>query len=154
MAWNLCNIDTSGGGDPIYYSQANASNTFSSSGTGSATATPQVKIQELGKYLIYFCASQSSSNSYIGNSSMSVGNWSIDSGAGNLTQLSSTGTLARSTSTGQTYHGGGLREYSDVTLVEVTELSDGKEEFKLSRSATCGGYGGNVIAAITVIKLS
>ncbi len=116
-------------------------NGFSGAGTGSASASTNVVLPANGIYIVSCIISQTSSNTYGGNSGLGTGAWSFSSTPISQTQLF--------TDSGSRVHAGTLRSYTEQILVEV-----GDSPITVSRNGSCSGYGGNIIVEVASVKIT
>lgn len=112
------------------------------SGYSSSSATPSITLPANGTYIVNFVVCQGSKEGYAVNSSLSVGSFSI---AGNSIVENA---IAAAHDEQDPSQRGTARLYSQSILVKT-----GSSPVTISRTATAGGYGGNVIATIYAIKI-
>lgn len=112
------------------------------SGYSSSSATPSITLPANGTYIVNFVACQGSKEGYASNSSFAVGSFSI---AG--TSIVENAIVATYDTLDPSQRGT-ARLYSQSILVNT-----GSSSVTISRTATAGGYGGNVIATIYAIKI-
>ena len=93
-----------------------------------------------GIYIVSCIISQTSAETYGGNSSWGTGAWSFSSTPISQTQLF--------TDSGSRVQAGTLRSYTEQCLVEV-----GDTQITVSRNGSCSGYGGNITVEVSAVKI-
>lgn len=109
---------------------------------GSTNATPSITLPANGTYIVTFVACQGSKEGYASNSSFSVGSFSVSGTSIVENAITAMYDTVDPSKTGT------ARLYSQSILVKT-----GSSPVTISRTATAGGFGGNILATIYAIKI-
>lgn len=138
MATNISNIKTS-----ITPTAGNKNTKTAKLSTyGTTSVTPSIALPANGTYIVTFVACQGSKEGYEVNSSFTVGGFSTSG-----TNLVENAVVAGYDNTDPSVTGT-ARLYSQSILVKT-----GASNVTISRTATAGGYCGNILATIYAIKI-